>query len=152
MQLQISLTQLFILSWVCNQFGVSKRHLFGPQSHIQLLIFASNSGLVPPVAACGPKSLNQFVITSDVSAVDCDLHNFRNQVFSARYCFLKHHLALREIDWKLELLSDSEFQIQALPEVAKAVPEACQWGDVPQITQGWPATNETHCTQFGPLD
>lgn len=80
-QLQISFAQLFLLSWVCDQFGASKCHLLRPQECTQLLIFASNSGLAPQVVACGPKSLNQFVVTSDMSAFDFDLHNYGNQGF-----------------------------------------------------------------------
>jgi hypothetical protein len=81
-QLQISFTQLFLLSWVCNQFGASQCHLLRPQQHTQLFIFASNLGLAHPAVACGPKSLNQFVVTSEMSAFDFDLHNCRNWVFS----------------------------------------------------------------------
>lgn len=60
-----------------------------------------------------------------MGAFDCDLHNFRNQgFFSTKYCFLKYHLALWEIDWDLKLHPDSEFQIQELPKEDKADPEA----------------------------
>lgn len=93
-QLQISFAQLFLPSWVCNPFGASKCHLFKPQGHTQLLISASNSGLAPREVACGPNPLNQFVITSDMSASDFDLHSCRYQgLFLAKYCFSNHHLA-----------------------------------------------------------
>lgn len=133
-QLQISFAQLFLLSWVCNQFGASKSHLLRPQECTQLLIFTSNSGLAPRVVACGPKSLNQFVVTSGECLWLWPTQLQKSRFFSVKYCFLNHHLALQEIDWGLKLHYDPEFQIQALPKEDNAGPEAeCQWGDPLQI-------------------